>query len=253
MLAPATLQRSPAIIYPDSDGKPMSDNTKQARWMAVLFGNLSALFHAVSDVFVAMDLLWYATEGDPGASTAPDTMVAFGRPKGDRGSYKQWEEEGVPVTVAFEILSPSNDPFEMADKLAFYDQHGVEEYYLYDPQKNRLAVYLRGRETLVRRLKVNGFVSPRLGIRFDLSGPEMAVFYPDGRRFLTFEDLEAERQREQQGRLKAEQRAENAEQRAARLAALSSKLLQGQATSEERQELQRLLDPPPAREEENHG
>ena len=25
---------------------------------------------------------------------APDTMVVFGRPKGYRGSYRQWEEEG---------------------------------------------------------------------------------------------------------------------------------------------------------------
>ena len=30
------------VIYPESDGKPMSDNTKQARWMTVLFGNLCA-------------------------------------------------------------------------------------------------------------------------------------------------------------------------------------------------------------------
>src|SRR5438876_11083775 len=33
-----------AVNYPDSDGRPMADNTKQARWITVLFGNLCALF-----------------------------------------------------------------------------------------------------------------------------------------------------------------------------------------------------------------
>ena len=54
------------VRYPESDGRPMADNTKQARWIVVLFGNLSALFRAVADVFVAADLLWYPRQGEPG-------------------------------------------------------------------------------------------------------------------------------------------------------------------------------------------
>src|SRR4051812_33257429 len=103
----ANLPRTP-VFYPDSDGKHMSDNTKQGRWIFVFYGNLAALFRNSPDVFVAADLLWYPEEGNNQLRAAPDVMIAFGRPKGDRGSYKQWEEENVPVTVAFEILSPSN-------------------------------------------------------------------------------------------------------------------------------------------------
>src|SRR5689334_11830235 len=125
------------VVYPDRDGRPMADNTKQARWMAMLFGNLCALFREAADVFVAMDLLWYATQGHPEVRTAPDVFVVFGRPKGDRGSYRQWEERGVPVTVVFEILSPGNTGPEMVEKFAFYEDHGVEEYYIYDPDNNR--------------------------------------------------------------------------------------------------------------------
>jgi hypothetical protein len=55
------------------------------------------------------------------------------------------------------------------------------------------VVYIRRGDVLRRVRPVQGFTSPRLGIRFDLSGPELAVFYPDGRHFLTFEELEAER------------------------------------------------------------
>ncbi len=46
-----------SIIYPDSDGKPMAENTKQARWIVILYGNLCALFRTRTDVFVAADNL----------------------------------------------------------------------------------------------------------------------------------------------------------------------------------------------------
>jgi Uma2 family endonuclease len=241
-----------AIVYPERDGKPMADNTRQFRWIQTIHGNLAAQYRDREDVFVAGDLLCYPEEGHPEISTAPDVLVVFGRPKGDRGSYKQWEEGGVPLTVAFEVLSPNNDLFEMADKLAFYDDYGVEEYYIYDPEKNRLAVYLRQGHALRRARKVNNFVSPRLGIRFDLSGPEMVVFYPDGRRFLTFEELDAERAQAEQRAQKAEQRADKAEhqveqarQRMARLRELSRKARQQQASPEELRELERLEDEMP--------
>jgi Uma2 family endonuclease len=205
----------------------MADNTRQARWIVVLFGNLSALFRERLDVFVAANLLWYALEGEPEVRAAPDVLVVFGRPRGDRGSYRQWEEDGIPVTVVFEVLSPGNDYEEMDDKQLFYEEHGVLEYYVYNPDRNRLKVFLRQGEVFRRERKADGFVSPRLGIRFDLSGQEMRVFYPDGTPFLTFEQLRAawedaqhRAERAEQRATNAEQRATDAEQRAARLAEL---------------------------------
>ena len=106
-------------------------------------------------------------QGELSICTPPDVYVVFGRPKGYRGSWKQWEENNTPMTVVFEVLSPGNDPMEMADKHAFYDEYGVEEYYVYDPDRNTLRAYLRGKAALRREWKVDGFVSPRLGIRFD--------------------------------------------------------------------------------------
>jgi hypothetical protein len=98
------------LVYPESDGKPMADNTKQARWIVVVFGNLLALFRDRLDVFVAADLFWYPVKGE-----------------------------------------------------------GKEVFYVYDPDTNRLTIYLRRGDMLRRVHKVDGFVSPRLGIRFDLS------------------------------------------------------------------------------------
>ncbi len=73
---------------------------------------------------------------------------------------------------------------------------------------------------------IDGFVSPRLGIRFDLSGPEMVVYAPGGQRFLSFEELKGLYERIQR--------------RAARMAELSRKVRRQQATPEELQELETL-------------
>ena len=51
-----------AIIYPDSDGQPIADNTKQFRWIVIIKENLEFLFINNHDVFVAGDLLWYPVE-----------------------------------------------------------------------------------------------------------------------------------------------------------------------------------------------
>ncbi|MFO8039648.1 MAG: Uma2 family endonuclease, partial [Sodalinema sp.] len=96
------------LLYPDSDGKPMAENTLQYRWIVRLVTNLKQLLKDEM-AFVAGDLLWYPVpvERPPAPCQAPDAMVVLGRPDGDRGSYKQWEEDNIAPQVVFEILSPS--------------------------------------------------------------------------------------------------------------------------------------------------
>jgi hypothetical protein len=80
---------------------------------------------------------------------------------------------------------------------------------------------------------MNGWVSPRLGIRFDTSGDELRIFGPDGTPFRSHQELEQlaaqaeqEREAERLARQQAEQEREaerlsrqQAEQQAAALAA----------------------------------
>ncbi|HEY9691998.1 MAG TPA: Uma2 family endonuclease [Oculatellaceae cyanobacterium] len=199
-----------AIIYPDTDGQPMADNTKQFRWIVTIKENLELLFINNPDVFVAGDLLWYSVEGDNKTRVAPDALVVFGRPKGDRGSYRQWEEENIPPQVVFEILSPGNRLKEMAKKLRFYERYGVEEYYVYDPDEIELIGWLRSGENLEIIEEMNGWVSPRLKIRFEVTPDNLEIFTPAGERFLTYVELgqraEQERQRADEAvkQLKAE-------------------------------------------------
>lgn len=211
----------------------MADNTRQFEWIVTIEGGLEVLFRNDADVFVAGDLLWYPVRGDNQTRLAPDAMVAFGRPKGHRGSYRQWQENDIAPQVVFEVLSPGNTRAEMERKRQWYEHYGVEEYYEYDPDHGILSGWLRNEARLVPIQTMQGWISPRLGVRFGLEGTDLLMIAPDGRRFESYVEQAdrrelAEIQAEQaqvmvaQAEERAEQaevRAEQAEERANRLAA----------------------------------
>ncbi|MGJ0604531.1 Uma2 family endonuclease [Cylindrospermopsis raciborskii] len=232
---------TPKIVYPESDNKPMADNTRQFTWIVKIKENLEILFKSNADVFVAGDLFWYPVEGSNKIKLAPDTMVVFGRPKGHRGSYRQWEENNIPPQVVFEILSPGNNNTEMDRKKLFYLEHGVEEYYVYDPDRISLEVSIRENNSFKEIENFTTWTSPRLKIRFDMSQDELVIYYPDGSKFLSPVELsnyaeqerflkEQETQRAERERLLKEQETQRAER---------EKLLKEQET--QRAERERLL------------
>ena len=161
-----------AIHYPDADGKPMADNTKQYRWIVRLVSNLRQLLQKET-AFVAGDLLWYPVkiEQPPAPSQTPDARVVKGRLDYDRGSYKQWEEDNIPPQVIFEIISPSNAATEISKKQAFYDRYGVLEMYFYDPDNLEFWGLTRQSEQerpMLLTLLNLPWTSPILGIRFEM-------------------------------------------------------------------------------------
>jgi Uma2 family endonuclease len=196
------------ILYPDDDGEPMSDNTLQFQWIVTLQGGLDALFRDRPDVFVAGNLLWYPVEGQPEIRQAPDALVVFGRPKGYRGSYMQWVEDNVPPQVVFEVLSPGNRQGKMNYKFEFYQRYGVEEYYIYDPDEVEFRAWRRNGSVLEEMPEATGWISPLLGIRFNLAADELQILRPDGRRFATYLELANQAEQEKQARELAEQKAE---------------------------------------------
>jgi Uma2 family endonuclease len=204
-----TFTRPPrsSIEYPDDDGQPMAENTLQFRWIVLIKEGLETLFRHDGHVFVAGDLLWYPQEGQPKIRQAPDVMVAFGRPKGYRGSYKQWEEDAVAPHVVFEVLSPGNRVDELLRKFRFYEKYGVEEYYIYNPENGDLFGWRRGDGGLEEITEMNGHMSPRLGIRFAPGdGPDnLKIIGPDGQPFRTHQELmdQAETERLRSERLAA--------------------------------------------------
>jgi len=212
-MSSTTVETAP-IVYPDSDGMPMADNTQQFRAIVTIQGNLDALFRDRDDVFVAGDLLWYPVEGRPDIRRAPDVLVAFGRPKGDRGSYRQWEEGGIAPQVVFEVLSPGNTLTEIAAKFEFYDTYGVEEYYVYDPERGEMTGWRQAAGRLRVIEEIDGWVSPRLGVKFRREGGDVRLYLPDGRPFVSFVELQAQLEQERQRAEAEQQRAEAERQRA---------------------------------------
>jgi len=218
-----TLQqkKTKEIIYPDSDGKRMADNTEQFDLIVVVKLGIELIFADDPNVFVAGDLLWYPVEGDNKTRLAPDTMVAFGRPKGRRGSYMQWKENNIAPQVVFEVLSPGNRAKEMKKKLEFYEKYGVQEYYIIDPDRKTLKGYIRAGDQLSPIVQMNGWVSPKLKIKFEIKDKEIQLYRPDGKPFLDYlkmaksieeKELELEQEKIRTERQKA--RAEEGEARA---------------------------------------
>ncbi|OHY35242.1 hypothetical protein BCV64_04180 [Cylindrospermopsis raciborskii MVCC14] len=110
----------------------------------------------------------------------------------------------IPPQVVFEILSPCNSKGEMTRKKLFYLKHGVEEYYVYDPDEMSLEVSIRENNSFREVEDFATWTSPRLNIRFDMTGDELVIYYPDGSRFLS--PVELSNYAEQERFLKEQER-----------------------------------------------
>lgn len=203
-LPKASSETLSTIIYPDCDGQPMANNTVQFEWIVSIKQNIERIFADNPNVFVAGDLFWYPVQGKPKIAVAPDVMVVMGRPRGDRKSYQQWNEENIPPQIVFEILSPSNTVDEMDTKLVFFERYGVEEYYIYDPERKFLRIFIRQENGLLIKHFEKTWQSPRLGIHFDMKDNGLILSSPDDEAFRTFQEVS--------------QRAEAAEKRSQKLA-----------------------------------
>lgn len=159
-------QPTAGVVYPESDGQPIALGTAQVRWVYGLLITLEARFRTHPDVLVTAGLIWYPVEGRR-ERIAPDLMVTFGRPKGDRRSYKQWEEGGVAPQVVFEAVGEAEQAGRRERQAAFYSRHGVEELYEYDTRTREFTVRLRLGGLVGAPVTGDGFVSPRLGVRFE--------------------------------------------------------------------------------------
>lgn len=209
----------PHLVFPDGDGQPTADNTLQYEWISLIKWNVEADLRDNPDVFVAGDNLIYPNPTDPTERQAPDVYVAFGRPKGHRGSYKLWEEGGVFPQVIFEVWSPNNTADEMDGKRQFYEGHGAEEFYLIYPDHPMHAEgWVRQGDHLVKAAAMDGFVSPRLGVRFELKRGRLKLFAPDGREMKNPDGIAKDRDDAERRAAAEQQRAKQQEERAKLLA-----------------------------------
>jgi len=102
-------------------------------------------FRERQQVLVAMELMVYYQRGNNQAKLQPDVQVVFGVRRGDRSSFKVWEEGKAPDFV-LEVASPSTEGNDAEHKAWEYARIGVREYWRLDPQGSLMENALEGYE-----------------------------------------------------------------------------------------------------------
>jgi Uma2 family endonuclease len=191
------------VEYPESDGKPMGESDLHRDWMFRIIELLKQRYRG-QQVYVSGDLLLYYEEGNPKKVVVPDAFVVKESDPRRRRIYKLWEEGRTP-DVVFETTSKSTKREDQVKKPKLYQQLGIKEYFLYDPNGEYLNPPLQG-----YRLESEGYVqleadasgaleSRELGLLLRLEGDDLVMFDSQ-----TGERQQSEAEAERAGRIAAE-------------------------------------------------
>lgn len=148
--------KTPDVEYPSSDGQPMAETWLHVRAIMWLHQALEDFFRDRPDVFVASDLFWYWEQGNPAAKVAPDVMAIPGVGVRPRRSFFSWEENGAIPAVVFEMASRGTVDEDLTTKFFQYEDLGVREYFLFDPEGTNMTPAFQGYRlngTAYRRLR----------------------------------------------------------------------------------------------------
>ena len=247
-MAVATLPYQEKIEYPESDGKPVAESEIHLLQLLALVYVLRNFYRAAPDVYVGGNMLMYYVEGEPSEVVAPDVFVVKGVGKHLRRTFKLWEEGKAPDFI-IELTSKSTRYQDLANKRGLYETLGVQEYFLFDPQREYLTPPLRGYRLVhgVYEL-VSGetLTSEVLGLELRVEGGELHLYHPLRQEYLLTPPETTEQLEETKGRLeetaeRLEETAERLEETAERLEETKQRAARAEAENKElRAELERL-------------
>ena len=104
---------------------------------------LASHFRERSDVLVAMEMRVYYQRGNNTVWQQPDVQVVFGVGRGNRTSYRIWDEGKSPDFV-LEVASPSTADRDARKKAQEFAAIGVREYWRLDPLGTLMGTPLEG-------------------------------------------------------------------------------------------------------------
>ena len=192
-------------------------------------------FRERPDVLVGMELVVYYQRGNNKLSLQPDVQVVYGVGRGNRSSFKVWDEGKAPDFV-LEVASPSTAENDALHKAREYARIGVREYWRLDPEGTLMNSSLEGyvvRGDRYGRVEPVAGAGQRRHLRSEVLGLELRSQRQAGATVLVFRDpatgaefdgalaaaedrvsAEAQRRRAAEDRASAEaRRASAAEQR----------------------------------------
>ena len=175
------------IYYPESDGKPVAETQIHINIIFNLYEVLGNYFSRKTDVAVIADMMFYYAEGNTRKSIAPDVMVVKGVHKNPRRIFKLWEEKA--PDVIFEISSRGTWRDDLQKKYFLYQEFGVKEYYIFDPEYDYLRDGFVGyhlTDGKFEDIKPNKgrMFSPALGLEIVDTGETLRLFNPETTEFL---------------------------------------------------------------------
>lgn len=175
-------------LYPESDGKPMAETDTHANLLMNLRLSLDNYFRDDSNVYVSGNLLVYYVEGNPAKCFAPDVFVVRGVLKGERRIYKLWEE-GVAPQIIIELTSRKTWKEDLQTKWRLYEELGVQEYFIFDPEYDYLddplvGYRLENGKYVEVEIKDGRAKSEVLGLELVNTGETLRLFDPTSNQVL---------------------------------------------------------------------
>lgn len=209
----ALIQTRHEIEYPDSDGEPMGESDWHIDW-TIRLRDLLKWRYRDQPVYIGSDLIIYYQEGNPKKSVAPDGFVVLNHSPKRRRIYKVWEEDNRVPDVVFEFTSLSSESKDTKKKPGIYAALGVNEYFIYDPEREYLKPPLQGfrlagnRYVAIEADADQVFQCQTLGLGLRLRADELVVIdLATGEELMTHAEAEAESRRNAEAeneRLRAE-------------------------------------------------
>ena len=187
--------------YSSGDGQPMAETQVHVRAIMLLHQALEDFFRNQPDVFIASDIFWYWEKGNRKARISPDVMVIPGireQEVYEARSYFSWVEGIVPAVV-FEMASSKTWRKDLGPKFRKYEELGVKEYFIFDPEFQFLDDPLIGFRLRGGKYHVipPDKLESRMGFRMEKDGHMIRLYDLDtDEPVLTrLEAIEAERER----------------------------------------------------------
>jgi len=181
----------------------MAETDVHIQLMSELRFTLLDFYRNESDVYVATNLLLYYVEGEPRRRVAPDVFVVRGVANRQRRIYKLWEE-GRPPGFVIELSSRQTWREDLQEKWRLYEQLGVREYFIFDPEYDYLDTPLVGYRLAADgryaalEVENNRLHSETLDLDLVDTGETLRLFDPRTNQFLPtpLEEAKARRQAE---------------------------------------------------------
>lgn len=143
-----------------------------------LYEGLLVVFDGRDDVCVLAEVTTFGPQGQP---FIPDVAIIHGVGQHEPTSWRQ-DHGDPPITVAIEVVSPSENDDVIVKKLARFDECGVEEVWFLRISLGDILCYRRTEGTLRRVIDRRSDLLG--GVHFEIAADGSIVpFFADGEEF----------------------------------------------------------------------